>query len=272
MTLFEKLTRACERAKEVVLVAPFARQSTIERLPLKNVESLSLFVRGAFADFSSGASDLELIQYINDMNGKVYVCQTLHAKYYRADKTILIGSANLTARGLGLAGALSNFEILCSPPDDFDADHFEREILRLSVMVTPQFRVVLNKNLDELKRNGLSVPSPDALANWMPHVANPVYLWDAYRGEENHIPVAEQRIAADMDLQTLSLPNGLSKVAFHAWLRAILLTAPATARLLAEFVAEGGEIPSTLGSDNSEDRTLSWWIQLSARPSASAIR
>lgn len=265
MNLFEKLARACERAKEVVLVAPFARQSTIERLPLKNVESLALFVRGTFADFSSGASDLELIRYINDMNGKVYVCHALHAKYYRADKTILIGSANLTARGLGLAGALSNFEILCSPPDDFDADHFEREILRLSVMVTSQFRVVLDTNLGELKRNGLSVPSPDVLVDWMPHATNPMYLWDAYRGEANHVPVAEQRLAANMDLQVLSLPDGLSKLALDAWLRAILLTAPATARLLTKFVSEGGEIPPTLERDSPEGRTLSWWIQLNAR-------
>ena len=45
---------------------------------------------------------------------------SLHAKYYRCDGHVLIGSANLTESGMGL-GASPNFEILALADRSFDA-------------------------------------------------------------------------------------------------------------------------------------------------------
>ncbi len=70
-----------------------------------------LMVRFSFNDIVSGASDLAVYEYCKEHGWAMYVRFDLHAKTYIFDKVRgIIGSANLTSKGIGLANN-SNYEI-----------------------------------------------------------------------------------------------------------------------------------------------------------------
>ena len=71
-----------------------------------------LYVRWQKRDLLSGASDLRVFESAKEHGFSLYVYPNLHAKVYVVDKTVILGSANLTASGFGLRGAGSNFELV----------------------------------------------------------------------------------------------------------------------------------------------------------------
>lgn len=261
MTTFDQLAALCRNASEAVLAAPYARCSALRRLLLAKIPRITIFVRGTPADFLAGSCDLELPQYASEIGADLYICPLLHAKYYRADSKVLIGSANLSDRGLGLTRQQPNLEILCPPSDTFDMDKFERELLEKSTLVTPGLNSALRESVETLAKNQLAIPTPDQLAEWTPQAASPAYLWDRYTGKTGQIPLAEQRANAERDLEALQLPSSLSEIAFHAWLRAILLTAPLTASIIANYLATDSKESAPIQEPTSL-QTLAWWNQV----------
>lgn len=75
------------------------------------ISSKRLMVRFTFDDIVSGASDLSVYEFCKRNGWDMYVRFDLHAKTYIFDrKRWVVGSANLTSRGLGLA-SVSNYEM-----------------------------------------------------------------------------------------------------------------------------------------------------------------
>lgn len=67
----------------------------------------SLLVRFLPSDISSGATDKEIFNYCNRNNWKIYFDFSFHAKTFIFDKIkCVIGSANLTNKGFGIAKVL----------------------------------------------------------------------------------------------------------------------------------------------------------------------
>lgn len=54
---------------------------------------------------------------------------SLHAKFYRIDDVVLIGSANLTSSAMGWSQQ-PNLEILCQAGGNFDSWTFQRQLLQ----------------------------------------------------------------------------------------------------------------------------------------------
>ena len=83
----------------------------IEKHIKKHVHNKKLMVRFRFDDILSGVSDLEIYEYCVKNDWELYVRFDLHAKTYVFDRIRgIIGSANLTKKGIGLAQN-SNCEI-----------------------------------------------------------------------------------------------------------------------------------------------------------------
>lgn len=141
LTLFsESLRKSLEKAdEEIVLVSPFVKSCFLRKFfegYAKDVR-LTLVTRFNPLDFAQGVSDIDAWDKIWTHNGKILGLNRLHAKYYRFDKNVFIGSANLTERAFSDSG---NLEIL--KKEDFTTEFqlFEKELFSEALPLTIEFK------------------------------------------------------------------------------------------------------------------------------------
>ena len=115
-TLFQSVVNLLSSARRnVIIVSAFVRSETLALLldglnPDVNVE---IYARWRISDIVAGASDVAVLDVVEQKNADFRVHDALHAKMYIADETALVGSANATDTGLGRSGwNRSNLEIL----------------------------------------------------------------------------------------------------------------------------------------------------------------
>ena len=89
------------------------KTSVLEKFEIpSNLAPKSIFVcRWRIEDLRNGSTDIGVYPLLRDQGIKVLLHPNLHAKYYRCDKKIFVGSANLTANGL-LDDEFSSLEVL----------------------------------------------------------------------------------------------------------------------------------------------------------------
>ena len=162
----------------------------------------------------------------------LYIHPLLHAKLYRFDDLVLIGSANITRRALGWT-APANVEILISPKEALgEMRAFEENLIDTSVLANSTLR----DNLRE-KVNALAAASPvleelfesetrEVLQTWLPTCRVPNRLWNIYSNFEPWRLVEAAAEAAKADLAALNIPSGLSKEQFNQFVRATLERMP----------------------------------------------
>ena len=124
------VTRLYSNAQSLVIAAPYIKANALSRI-LANVNaeaSLICVTKWDPHDIAVGASDVECRSLIIGFGGSFRLHPSLHAKYYRIDDVILIGSANLTSSAMGWSPQ-PNLEILCRAGDDFDSLTFQQELL-----------------------------------------------------------------------------------------------------------------------------------------------
>ena len=112
-------------ATEAVIAAPYIKEPSLRRLleHLPQLEQLTCVTRWQAGDIAAGVSDTVVRDLVRSLGGAFRLHPSLHAKYYRFDDGVLVGSANLTDAGLGV-GRIYNLEILARPGGDFDSVAF----------------------------------------------------------------------------------------------------------------------------------------------------
>lgn len=222
---WELIASSGENATTVVIAAPYIKEDSLRRLLdiSSTVLSLTCVTRWGPADLRAGVSDASVREVVIDSGGTFLLHPTLHAKYYRFNNAVLIGSANLTGPGLGLA-TKANLEILSPPSSDFDSMEFERVLLSQSRAV-PDSEYEVWKSIPVEPQSPSVVPESLVLA-WRPLTRDPEDLWLVYSGEEgNGLPESVlQRVA--QDLSSISAPKGLDRATFSAWVSSALLASP----------------------------------------------
>ena len=227
----------------LVIVAPYIKSATVRRLLASlpsTVADLTCITRWLPEDIASGVCDLEIFDDIRNMpGGRLFVHPHLHAKYYSNGRQTLVGSANLTSRGLGWRTP-ANVEILVALPVEFPGlENWESMLLDSAIEATEHLRRELRVQADQLKQIGPVRYSPevetettesDASTLWVPHCPVPERLWEVYCGGGADTMVSSAYTAAQDDLKALSPPQGLTEALFKAYLAGILRQMP----LLAE--------------------------------------
>ena len=127
-------------ADELAIVSAFATTTATEAI-LRNVAPTvrrkELHVRWQADDLLSGASELAVYEVARDHGVAMFMQPTLHAKFVIADRTrVIIGSANVTGRGLGLTAA-GNIEAGVMIEPTLREIHILEEIMCRSTLVTP---------------------------------------------------------------------------------------------------------------------------------------
>ena len=226
-TPWESLVDASARATEVVLAAPYMKSKMLQML-LSNIDgAVRVVSRWTLQDIGSGVSDLHCRTITVNHGGHFFLHPRLHAKYYRFDDLVLVGSANLTAKGVGY-DAESNLEILCAPSRDFDQLAFETQLFADSHEVS-DWELSRWEGLDiSGLPSGLNAvwPIEAHLNNWWPHTREPIHLWQVYESDFGEIASYDERTMARFDISALAMPNGLSYSQFRTWVASHLLVSP----------------------------------------------
>ena len=223
----------------LVIVAPYIKSATIRRLCASvpdTVAELTCITRWLPEDIASGVCDLEILDDVLSVRGgRLLVHPHLHAKYYSNGRQTLIGSANLTSRGLGWH-IPANVEILVTLPAEFPGlIRWEAMLVESAIEATEQLRQQLWMQAGQLKQAGSLHRPPEIetqsgelkeLTLWVPQCPVPEQLWKVYRGGGADIMVSSAFKAAQDDLDALSPPPGLTEELFKAYVAGILRQMP----------------------------------------------
>jgi hypothetical protein len=142
----------------VVIAAPYIKSPTIRRLLDAIPDAVSectCITRWMPEDIASGVCDLEVLDDVSRAKGgRLLVHPHLHAKYYSNGQQSLVGSANLTARGLGWHTP-SNVELLVTLPAEFPGlPEWEQALLNSAITATEQLRDQIRVQAEELRKAG----------------------------------------------------------------------------------------------------------------------
>ena len=226
-----------ESQHELLLVAPFIKAPILGRLLSDKNEgvNLSVVTRWRPHEISVGVSDLEVFNVVQANQGRLFLRQDLHAKYYRGDDRILIGSANVTGAALGWSDT-SNLEllVLVASTEDEVSD-FERSLWPGTVLVDESIHDMMRTAVERCVVAQVLEAEPvwddvsdvvTELEDWVPVLRNPSDLYSAYSENCKADLASTALAAARCDLAILQPPAGLSEDAFHKVIAAMLVTLP----------------------------------------------
>lgn len=273
---------------DALLVAPFVKVGAVRAL-FERLESrvpVRCVTRWRLEELATGVSDLEVWSLFSGREHcQLLLVDDLHAKYFRFDRRVYVGSANLTLKGLGWA-VQSNLEAMVSVDfGELGVEPFEKAVLSGAVQVDQamyeEFRSALElfaldrvplapEAADELSRleapvgeseNGF--PREGGLAPgdiWLPVCRSPEYVYEAYAHREPLLSVSAKQ-AALLDLAHLKVPTGLSERQFRLVVRGRLL-ASVLLRKIDDFLIvprRFGEMRRWIaGQAAVTDPTLAW--------------
>ncbi len=223
--------------KRVVVVAPFIKLSAfreIKQVMSDDIQEFICITRWLPQDIASGVCDISIFDEIKEIDGgRLLIHPQLHGKYYSNGYHTLVGSANLTGRGLGWR-IPSNFELMVTmPAREPSLVAWESELIATSIVVTEQLKQEI-QNQASLIQKGEKPVLPIEVATddeelvkvWVPKCPVPERLWDVYIGQGEDNMVSYSYTAAKRDLGALSPPEGLSRSLFYAYLSVVLRQTP----------------------------------------------
>ena len=221
------LSRLCSNAQRLIIAAPYIKADTLTRV-LSDVgpaASIICVTRWNPQDLAVGASDTACRTIVTERGGSFRLHPSLHAKYYRIDDTVLIGSANLTSSAMGWSPQ-PNLEILCRAGDDFDACAFQRELLNeareISDAEFARWEAIARISTRSIPTVADGQPLLDT---WRPATREPRHLEFVYQGRKDLIASFDEQQAAQQDIQALLIPPGLTNEQVRTWAAACLLAA-----------------------------------------------
>jgi PLD-like domain len=230
------LSEACAGARrQLVVCAPFIKAHALERVVQATNETVKIevFTRWRPDEVAAGVSDTRVLALVDDRGGSVYLCDRLHAKYFRFDDRALVGSANVTGAALGWS-VNSNLEVLLEVAADLP------ELLRLEDSLRRESIPATRALADEVERVASLLPKriviePDVVEDaatslWSPQLREPRDLFVAYSHGLQRLARVSAAAAA-VDLSALELPAGLDEPTFDALVATRLLQAPVMQRV-----------------------------------------
>jgi hypothetical protein len=240
------LTSAVE---EIVLVSPFIGHhifaTTLAMIP--PAVSVTLITRWDPREIAKGLNDLRIWEWLQERgNSQLRLRWDLHAKYYRGDFNVILGSGNLTKAGLNFRGR-GNSEIMMYSSIEFDGVRdFERNLISSSAIPTEELYREMSADVERIRLEEPQVPirqpaARDILAievdgAWKPACEMPDILFEVYEHRTDAIDNVSRDIALD-DLDYIQAPEGLTKDEFKTFVRNVLAQSPLFPKVLAEVRA-----------------------------------
>jgi hypothetical protein len=236
--------------KEVFIAAPYIKVGVVKKLdfPLALASETTVVCRWKLDDVLSGATDIGIYPILRDNGIKILLHPSLHAKYYRSDNRILMGSANLTSNGLinEETGSLEALTKLLVSPSTID---FEKRLIQESIEID-----------DELYSEYLGVLN----LNCAPENFSEIdYYWPKFASFEEAWSIYNQADPSSI-LKPLGLPPTLEKSKLKSFIK-IRLKEFSNIHRIEKFLESGldgrrfGEVRALIREmDELVDETSAW--------------
>lgn len=148
------------------IVSAFCKTSALKFIDsnIKNpISDKKLLVRFLLSDIISGATDFELYDYCKSNGWKLYIRFDLHAKTYIFDrKRCVLGSANLTTRGMGL-NFHGNYELSSfAEVDDTDLDKID-SMFDNAILLTDDLYELMKSDYEQAKESNADM---NTISKW----------------------------------------------------------------------------------------------------------
>ena len=262
-------------SSEVVIVAPFIKVDALKRL-LEQVSGrvkIDIFTRWRLNELAIGVSDIDIWGFVDTRAAtRLFLVNDLHAKYFRCDQIVIIGSANVTATALGWSLA-PNLELLISTSVDESSSKFEEALSATSIEVTQSIYIDFLSKLSEMDPVPVSF-SPDAspvLLNfdlWAPAIRDPSDLWLAYKGRNDLVAKRDlPEIESILSLADLSGPRLSHQTEFRKFLGDPVLSLPFFSAIRNSFDAslrfqQGADLMARLLNLPREEAKAQWQVAI----------
>ena len=228
--------------REVVLISPFVKARTLTRLveALRVGVKLDCVTRWRSEEIGAGVSDLEAYEVVLRHGGTLWLRQDLHAKYYRCDSFVSVGSANLTNTGLGWTTE-PNLELLMPVTAEAGiATGFEESVFKGAVQVDGDLyetmtamlagwvksSAAMEQRRDEVAESGLVV-----VDRWLPLTREPADLYQVYLDPHRGSLPKSTCEAGSRDLAALHPPKNLNEKEFSTAIGVSLMAMPMVNRI-----------------------------------------
>ena len=232
------LERARVAQIAVVIAAPFIKAAALKRVlaDVRRDASLTVITRWVPEEIAAGVSDLEAWDLIRERKeAELRLFPGLHAKYFRFDGEVLVGSANVTAKALGWAPR-PNLEILVPVRADQLSD-FEAALLARSFEVDEATAEAMRAAAAVVPASRMAIGDDDASVHeWFPRTRHVEHLYDCYLGHEGDL-ISSVFIDGVADLKDLHVSPGLSRAAFAQFIASRLQQLSYVAAIDARAVA-----------------------------------
>lgn len=148
------------------IVSAFCKISALKFIDnnIKNsISDKKLLVRFLLSDIISGATDFELYDYCKTNGWNLYIRFDLHAKTYIFDrKRCVLGSANLTTRGMGL-NFHGNYELSSfAEVDETDLDKID-SMFKNAILMTDDLYEMMKSDYEQAKESNVDV---NTISKW----------------------------------------------------------------------------------------------------------
>ena len=223
--------------QKVILVAPFIKEKVLERL-FSNTPAnipIDIYTRWRPEEIALGVSDLEVMDVVATRPlTNLWLCHPLHAKYYRIDNIVYLGSSNLTLHALGW---IKNCNLELMHQTEFGNSIFQEFELLLhsrSIAATESIRDMVAAAALKFPQK-VKILQEDEGENsntvfWIPATRNPGKLYTAYLGNFDELTRAGQD-QARIDLDFLALAPGADGAQFKLLVAAALIQTPLFSRI-----------------------------------------
>ena len=194
---YKDLTDSLERSKEaVVIFSAFVKENALLALSEYIDKSIDVYVIARFQkrDIVVGATDLVIYEICKKNGWKLGIDLNLHGKLFMFDyKKILLGSANLTTRGMSI-NMLGNLEFGVSiRPTDIDILKIE-DLLKKIVWINDEL-------YEKLKKEIVDITKEEKIEdlNWSHTVQQELYIKVDYLWV-NDLPYTDPRSLLTLDM------------------------------------------------------------------------
>lgn len=137
--------------EEIVIFAPYIKVPVFTNLVLGNFAAITIVSRLSANDIVTGASDIELFPYCQEIGAKLFFDNRIHLKAYIRDwESMIVGSSNVTGRGLATTDSY-NFELnYVLSPIPASTTVYLRSILNGATLVTEELFRSFESHVDSL--------------------------------------------------------------------------------------------------------------------------
>ncbi len=272
--------------KNAVIIAPFIKQVILRRIldALSFEVQTTCITRWRVEELMCGVSDLEVYSELKKReNSNLFLVNDLHAKYYRFDDTVIIGSFNLTNAALGY-NPISNIELSYIVQEGEATSAFEKFVFENSVPVSshmydsmknilksmPESSDVDNKNINQsfIVQGFNEIKSWNT---WLPTCRSPEFLYNVYMGDESKLSQSAL-LDAKRDLHQLSPSVGLTRTQFIGFISGTISMSPIVDKLakfaivprrFGEMKRKVGELVSNSSPANDWQTLMRWLLYFS---------